>query len=202
MSGPMPVVSAEVSVVPAGRAGDTALVAEITDLVNQVYAAAEAGLWRDGAERTTHAEVASMIASEQIAVARVRNQLVGTIRIQQLASGDGDLGMLVTAPHVRGTGVGRELVAFAERLSRERGCLHMQLELLVPRSWTHPFKEFLKGWYLRLGYQVVRVGTLDETYPALVPQLATACDLLILHKDLRGDHGASGSTDGRPTRAV
>lgn len=194
MSHPSSLVANELSIVPAARSGDTALVLAITDLVNQVYASAEAGLWRDGAARTTQAEVASMIAGEQIAIARAQQQLIGTIRIQQLANGDGDLGMLVAAPHARGTGVGRELVRFAEHLSRERGCPRMQLELLVPRTWTHPFKEFLKAWYLRIGYQIVRTGTLDETYPALVPQLATTCDLLILHKDLRGDRG--------PTQAV
>jgi hypothetical protein len=28
----------------------------------------------------------------------------------------------------------------------------MQLELLVPRDWRHPSKEFLKSWYGRRGY--------------------------------------------------
>ena len=64
--------------------------------------------------------------------------------------------MLVAAPEQRGTGVGRALVDFAERHSRERGLRAIQLELLVPRAWRHPSKEFLKAWYGRSGYRLIR----------------------------------------------
>src|SRR5215813_15488505 len=65
---------------------------------------------------------------------------------------------LVADPAHRGTGVGRELVRFAERRSREQGLATMQLEVLVPRQWSHPSKEFLKAWYTRIGYRPVRTG--------------------------------------------
>jgi hypothetical protein len=45
-------------------------------------------------------------------------------------------------------------------------------------------KEFLAGWYTRIGYRVARTGTIDEAYPALAPLLATPCDFVIYHKDL------------------
>ena len=83
-----------------------------------------------------------------------------------------------------GAGVGRALVDFTERLSRARGLAAMRLELLVPRTWRHPTKVFLDGWYRRLGYRVVRRTTLDETYPELVPLLATECELLVYEKTL------------------
>jgi hypothetical protein len=60
----------------------------------------------------------------------------------------------------------------------------MQLELLVPRDWSHPTKEFTRDWYTRMGYRVVRTGRFDEDYPHLVPHLATPCDFLIFLKDL------------------
>jgi hypothetical protein len=60
----------------------------------------------------------------------------------------------------------------------------MQLELLVPREWSHPSKEFLRGWYARRGYRLVRVTTLDEAYAHLAPLLATPCDLEIHEKPL------------------
>jgi len=60
----------------------------------------------------------------------------------------------------------------------------MQLELLVPRGWTHPTKEFLHSWYTRTGYRPVRSGTIDESYPQLAPRLATPCDFVVYHKDL------------------
>jgi hypothetical protein len=62
----------------------------------------------------------------------------------------------------------------------------MQLEVLVPREWTHPSKKFVTEWYTRSGYRVTRTGTLEEDYPHLAPLLATPCDFVIYHKDLTG----------------
>lgn len=167
----------------APDAGDDA-VAEVTDLVNRVYAAAEEGLWRDGALRTTAAETRDFIRGSEIAVARLDGPIVGSVRVQLLGAGVGEFGMLAADPGHRGAGIGRDLVRFAEQRSHERGCETMQLELLVPRTWTHPAKKFLHGWYTRLGYRVVRTGSIDEQYPALAPQLATPCDYVIYHKPL------------------
>ena len=88
-------------------------------------------------------------------------------------------------PTQRGTGVGRALIDFVERRSRERGLRASQLELLVPRAWSHPSKEFLKGWYGRSGYRIVRTGRIDDAYPHLGPLLATPCDFEIHEKPLR-----------------
>ena len=74
------------------------LVQELTELVNAVYATAEAGLWIDGATRTTVDEMRQMIAAEEIAVARVDGEVVGCVRIQQLDDGIGEFGMLVHPP--------------------------------------------------------------------------------------------------------
>ena len=175
----------DVQIAPTAAAMDAALVDELAGLVNRVYADAEAGLWADGAPRTTAAEMAGLIAAGQIAVARAEQEIVGAARIQRLDTGKGELGMLVADPDHRGTGVGRELVRFAERWSHEQGLDTMQLEVLVPRHWTHPSKEFLKAWYTRTGYRPVRTGQLEESYPDLAPLLATQCDFVIYHKDLR-----------------
>lgn len=183
--------SAEVTVVriemlPRAAASDDQLVAGATALINRVYEVAEAGIWMEGAARTTHAEVADLVAAGQIAVARdAVGALVGSVRMQRLSDGLDEFGMLVAAPARRGSGIGRELVRFAERRSAENGAHTMQLELLVPRNWTHPAKKFLDEWYTRLGYRVVRRGALEDDYPHLAPLLATPCDLMIYHKPLR-----------------
>jgi GNAT superfamily N-acetyltransferase len=174
----------EIELLPAARASDGGLVGELTDLVNRVYAKAEEGLWIDGAARTTTTEVAKLIADGQIAVARRDGRVVGGVRIQELESGEGEFGMLVADPVHRGEGIGRELVTFAEDVTRQRGRAIMQLELLVPREWTHPTKAFLHAWYTRIGYRPVRSGTIDESYPHLAPLLATPCDFVIYHKSL------------------
>jgi GNAT superfamily N-acetyltransferase len=174
----------EVELLPAAASDDATVMGRITDLTNEVYAVAEDGLWAEGANRTTVGEVAELTRAGQIAVARLRSRIVGSVRVQRLDDDTGEFGMLVADPDHRGLGIGRELVRFAERKCGTAGLLTMQLELLVPRDWSHPVKEFLAAWYTRIGYRVARTGTIDEAYPALAPLLATPCDFVIYRKDL------------------
>jgi GNAT superfamily N-acetyltransferase len=181
----------------AADSRDARLVDQVTSLVNDVYASAESGLWRDGAPRTTAAELAELIRAEQIAVATRHGQIAGSVRLHDVAEDLSEFGMLVAAPDHRGTGVGRALVAFAEEHSRERGLRAIQLELLVPRAWRHPSKEFLKAWYGRLGYRPVRTGSIDDAHPHLAPLLATPCDLDVYEKPLQTRGDGAGSQQRR-----
>jgi GNAT superfamily N-acetyltransferase len=176
--------SIEIQVLPVGASDDGALMRRITDLVNGVYVVAEEGLWIDGASRTTVDEIAELTRAGEIAVARLGGVVVGCVRIQDLDAQTGEFGMLAADPEHRGVGIGRALVRFAERKCRADGLGAMQLELLVPRGWTHPTKRFLDAWYTRMGYRIARTGTIDEAYPALAPLLATPCDFVIYRKDL------------------
>jgi GNAT superfamily N-acetyltransferase len=114
----------------------------------------------------------------------VDGALVGAVRLQRLDGGQDEFGMLVASPEHRGAGIGRELVAFAEQWARDQGLARMQLELLVPRTWTHPVKAFLHDWYARIGYRPVRTGRLEDGYPGMESRLATPCDFRIYHEDL------------------
>jgi GNAT superfamily N-acetyltransferase len=171
--------------VPPERSADEKYVAEVTGLVNAVYAAAEEGIWIDGTDRTSPAEVAAIIAAGELVEARDGEDLLGVARVRRLPGGEGEFGMLVAHPARRGAGLGRDLVAYAENWARERDLRTMQLELLFPQTWTHPVKQFLHDWYTRLGYRVVRTGDFAEEYAALVPRLATPCDFLVFHKPIR-----------------
>lgn len=174
----------EIGILPAAAADDVALTTELTDLINDVYAVAEKGLWVDGATRTTVERVEQLVRTGQIAVARMVGQIVGCVRIQFLGDGIGEFGMLAVAPSSRGAGVGRELVRFAEHAAKRSRCDTMQLEVLVPRGWSYPSKEFLTDWYTRSGYKLTRVGTIEESYPELAPLLATPCDYTIYRRTL------------------
>jgi GNAT superfamily N-acetyltransferase len=92
--------------------------------------------------------------------------------------------MLAAHPAYRSEGIGRELVRYAEARAAANGRSAIQLEVLRPREWTHPSKEFLIDWYERIGYVQVGAGRLDEAHPQLAPLLATPCDYLIYAKDL------------------
>jgi GNAT superfamily N-acetyltransferase len=173
-----------IEVLDPSAADDADLVARVTALVNLVYAASEEGIWQRDATRTTAAELAGLVRAGEIAVARLDGRVVGAVRIQQLDERAGGFGMLAGDPEHRGIGIGRELIAFAERRCRARGLTAMHLELLVPQTWSHPSKVFLDAWYRRIGYRVVRRTRLDEAYPELARQLATDCDFVVYEKSL------------------
>lgn len=164
---------------------DDDLVRQLTDLVNDVYAVAEDGMWVDGTTRITAEEMRSLIADGEVIVARSGERgIVGLVRVHDADIDTSELGILVAAPDQRGLGIGRALVDEVERRAIERGQHAVQLELLVPREWSHPSKEFLSDWYGRRGYQIVRISTLDESYGFLTPYLATPCDLQIRRRPL------------------
>ncbi len=165
---------------------EAALADELSALVNDVYAVAEKGLWRDGTTRTSPRDLGELIAAGEILVASTPDRgIVGCVRVHDVAEDTSEFGILVAAPDQRGTGIGRALLDEVERRSRDRGLGAVQLELLVPREWNHPVKEFLTSWYGRRGYGLVRTTTLDGPYPHLAPLLATPCDLQIRRKELR-----------------
>ena len=74
----------------------------------------------------------------------------------------------------------------------------MQLELLLPREWQHPSKEFLKAWYGRLGYRLIRTTTIDDTYPHLAALLGTPCDFAVYEKSLQARPNV---VSNRPSRS-
>jgi GNAT superfamily N-acetyltransferase len=178
-----------VGVEPVASADDATLVGTVVELVNEVYAVAEAGLWVTGARRTSRTELAELIRDGQIVTARSRNRVVVAVRVPHLDDRTAEFGMLAADPTQRGIGIGRALVEFAETWAIERGFAAMQLEVLVPVAWRHPSKEFLRAWYTRIGYREERTGHLAELYPELAPMLATECDLIVYRKALAPQHG-------------
>ena len=163
---------------------DPGLTDQLAELINDVYAVAESGLWRDGMKRTTTAELAAEIRAGEIIVATRDDEVVGCVRVHDVGDDTSEFGILVSAPAARGSGVGNALLDFAEQRSRERGMRAMQLELLVPRGWSHPSKEFLKEWYGRRGYELIGTRDMRKAYPQLIPLLATPCDLQVREKRL------------------
>lgn len=173
-----------IAMLPPSAAADPAAMSALADLVNDVYTTAEKGLWADGATRISAADMAGLVRAGEIAVATSGESVIGCVRIQRLDGDVSEFGLLAAAHRHQGTGTGRELVRFAEQRGRDMGCHAMQLELLVPRDWKHPSKEFLHEWYTRLGYAVVDSAPVAELEPGLAPLLATACSFSIYRKDL------------------
>ncbi|WP_432132611.1 GNAT family N-acetyltransferase [Streptomyces tendae] len=173
-----------IEILSPSQAEDTALMSTVASLINEVYEVAEKGLWAEGTSRTTTDEVAALTRAGEITTAYMDGEVVACMRLQRMGDRACEFGMLAASPKRRGLGLGRELVRFAEQYAREAGRDVMQLEVLVPREWSHPSKVFLADWYTRIGYQVVRTGTIEEAYPDLAPHLVTPCDFVIYHKPL------------------
>ncbi|WP_328614700.1 hypothetical protein OHS18_43255 [Amycolatopsis sp. NBC_00355] len=95
----------------------------------------------------------------------------------------GESGTLAADPARQGAGTGREPVRFAEQAGRDADCRRRQLELLVPREWTHPSKQVLAEWHDRVSRRADRAD-LAEDYPHLAPSPATPGDFLSYHKEL------------------
>jgi GNAT superfamily N-acetyltransferase len=172
------------SMIEIERSGAPEVASELTDLVNTVYAEAEQGLWVPDTPRCTESEIAEHLRAGELVVTRRADRPIGCLRLCRLDDERAEFGMLAVTAQFRGTGVGRELVGWAEQRAAAEGASTMQLEILTPRHWSHPWKVFLASWYERMGYTRERVGRLDEAYPHLVRRLATECDFVVYGKKL------------------
>ena len=156
----------------------------ISDLINEVYDDAESGMWKRKGTRTNPAEVERLLRAQALILAEIDGVLVGSVNVNLMRDGVGEFGMLVADLNHRGKGIGSALVDRAENWARGMACHTMRLELLTPRNWTHPSKEFLKVWYSRSGYRPQATEPFEMLHPELVPELATECDFTVWHKAL------------------
>jgi len=156
----------------------------LSDLINDVYDDAESGMWKRNGVRTNPAEVERLLRAQALILAEIDGALGGSVKVNLMRDGVGEFGMLVADRKYRGKGIGSALVKHAEKWARERACHTMRLELLTPRHWTHPSKDFLRQWYARIGYAPQTTEPLESMYPELVPELATECDFTVWYKSL------------------
>lgn len=163
---------------------DPARVDRLTELVNRVYDAAESGMWKLQGTRTSPEEIARLLRARELILAEYRGNVVGCVAIKLMEDGVAEFGMLAADPECRGKGVGSALIDAAEDWARNHGCGTMRLELLTPRTWKHPSKEFLTRWYSRIGYRPQGAEPLEKLYPDKAPQLATECDFTVWLKPL------------------
>ncbi len=169
---------------PAEPDLDRQAIRRLCDLINRVYDEAESGMWKENGTRTRPAEVEELLRTRALILAEDRGTVVGCVNVKLMQAGVAEFGMLVADPAHRSKGIGSALVAAAEDWARKRKCGLIRLELLTPRTWNHPSKEFLKAWYTRIGYRPQFTEPLERLHPDKVPQLATECDFTVWHKRL------------------
>ena len=160
----------------------------LSDLINAVYAVAEEGMWKDvdgrPAARTSPQEVQALLDADRLLLAKREGEIIGSVCVQLLSPTVAEFGMLVGHPDCRGLGLGKALVQAAEDYGRFHNATTMQLELLTPKTWNHPVKEFLHAWYRRIGYQVIQEEPFEERFATLASLLSTDCTFTVYHKRL------------------
>ena len=174
----------EVAILPSELAGDAALVDTLCRVVNGAYEFAEAGMWRHHYARTSVSEMGAAIRGEQVAAARLRGRLVGSICTRELDSERGWFGALAVEPAYGGRGIGRELVAFAEGRALSAGLTKMQLEVLTPTEADTTHSQLLAQWYRRLGYREIARSPMEDFEPEALPFLVAPCQIVVHLKQL------------------
>lgn len=173
--------------VPAALADDAAFLETLCRVINGAYELAEAGMWRSSYARTSVSEMSSAVRGEHVAAANLDGRLVGSICTRERDSDTGWLGALAVEPAYGGHGIGRELVAFAERRAWSAGLTRMQLELLIPTELEIAHSQMLAQWYRRLGYREVSRSPMEDFEPEALPFLATPCQIVVHRKRLGPD---------------
>jgi GNAT superfamily N-acetyltransferase len=158
------------------------VVEQLTAMINAAYAAGEHGMWRPGTPRVFESEVRALLDAGELIIVHRDGELAGCVRVHALDAATGELGLLSAAR--RDSGVGSELVTLAEAWAHDRGLARMRLQLLVPRTGTHPFKERLDAWYSRLGYRVIARHDFADEWPEPARLLTAPCDLVVYEKAL------------------
>ena len=157
----------------------------LVKLINDIYDVAEDGMWKQKGVRTDQQQLMSLINDHSLIVAVSQNTIKGLVKVLKMENDtQGEFGMLVVNPEFRGKRLGSGLIKAAEDWAREWGAKTMRLELLTPRTWKHPDKEFLKEWYTRLGYVPQRTEQFEQYHPYLIEKLKTECDFTVWLKPL------------------
>ena len=165
-------------------ADDESLVPELVTLINRAYAVGEAGLWQGSVERTDAPEITEAVRAGHMLIASVDGRLAGCLRTRPLSATVAEVGLIGVDPGAWGGGTGRALIAAAEDRARSRGSARIRLELLVPRTGTHPDKERLRSWYTRRGYAIVGRIPMEDHLPHVAPLLSAPADILLFEKPL------------------
>jgi ribosomal protein S18 acetylase RimI-like enzyme len=148
-------------VVLAFRAAGCDDIPALDELVQSAYRgeASRAGWTTEadllGGQRTDPEALALIIEGDasRIVVAEDDGLVVGCCHVERRAGGTAYLGMLAVQPALQAQGVGRAIVAEAERIAWEWGAARVQMTVIRQRAE-------LIAWYERLGYR--RTG---ETAP-------------------------------------
>ncbi len=142
----------------------------LTDLINKAFKVEAFFITGD---RLTLEEAFAYFQEGRFLVAEEKGAIAGVVYVE-LRGERSYLGMLSVAPNLKGTGLGRRLMAAAEEFAREMGSHHMDLTVVNLRTELPPF-------YRKLGY--IENGT-EPIRNHMVPRVTQPCHFIRMTKPL------------------
>ncbi|OFZ56995.1 MAG: hypothetical protein A3D92_20715 [Bacteroidetes bacterium RIFCSPHIGHO2_02_FULL_44_7] len=122
-------------------------------LMIDAYALTEVEIWGVGYQRMPLNEYLEILQKGEILFAQIKGEIVGTIHCYPAGEDRYSFGLLAANFSKKGLGIGRKLIAAAEKFARAKGAKYMSLEILRPRDFEVPIKTQLHEWYTRQGYR-------------------------------------------------
>lgn len=158
----------------------SAQLADLAQMINEIYTESEKGLFNPGLlNRTSASELQTMILQNELMILSIDGQIKGCAQVVIVESRILKFGMLTIDNSLRGQGYGKIMINAIEDYAKQQGYSLMQLELLTPKTWVQSHKEFLRQWYMRLGFFQDRALAFDKK-----EILATECDFYLYQKGL------------------
>lgn len=129
--------------------------AELThthSLLVHAYAVTEKEIWGDNYSRLVLDEFKELIKANEVYIARLDDEIVGSIHVSRLDDESFNFGLLSVDFAKKGLGIGRKLIKTVENHAKEQNAKFMKIEILRPSSVDLPQKKILDEWYRRQGY--------------------------------------------------
>ena len=134
-------------------------------LMIKAYAETEVEIWGEDYERLSYNEFVEIIKKEELYLARIENEIVGSVHVFKIDNNTFSFGLLNSDFTKKGLGIGGALVRKAEAVAINLGATRMDIEVLRPSDFDVPVKVLLANWYLKQGYTF----TLFDTFINLKP---------------------------------
>ena len=135
------------------------------EILIHAYAETEQSVWGENYVRIPKDEFITLISRGEVFYAQLNGLIVGSVYVYRKDESTFSFGLLSADFSMKGKGIGKALVDYAEEYAIKQGAKYMDLEILRPTSEEVPFKEVLKQWYTKLGYVYTLSGTFEELKP-------------------------------------
>ena len=134
-------------------------------LLIHAYAITEKEIWGENYSRLTLDEFKDLIAINEVYIARIDGEIVGSIHVSRIDHESFGFGLLSADFERKGLGIGRKLIKTAENHAISQNAKFMKIEILRPSNVELAQKKQLDEWYRRLGYDFVKSASFIELKP-------------------------------------